>query len=203
MIANKLIYIGRLTKEVDFKVAGNNGTPVATINLAVDRNYKDSNGNKITDFFQLKAFRKTAEFLANYTSKGTLLAIEGHIRNDNYEKDGKTIYRDTYVVDDVKILAQPAGSGTQQPSNQNQQSQSQSQSNYGNQNYGGQDMNAGQQYGGNQQPDYQMQSNQQPQYNGNNSFGGQQNFGGNQQQYSQGNNNNQNYGMNPQDDLPF
>ncbi|MGL5330487.1 MAG: single-stranded DNA-binding protein [Peptostreptococcaceae bacterium] len=85
---NSVTMIGRTTKDVELKVLPN-GTNVATLNIAVDRSYKDKEGNKITDFFMCDCFGKTAEFASNYISKGRLVAITGEVHNNTYEKDGQ------------------------------------------------------------------------------------------------------------------
>ena len=99
---NKVILMGRLTKDPEIRY-GNDNRPVARYSIAVDRRYKDQNGNYPTDFFNLTSFGKTAEFVERYLRKGTKIVIDGEIRNNNYEKDGKTVYQDQIVANSVEF----------------------------------------------------------------------------------------------------
>lgn len=84
---NQIILIGRLTKDPELRYIPNIGTPVATFTLAVDRNYKDKEGNVQTDFIPVEVMGKVADFVANYITKGRLVAVNGSIRVDRYMKD--------------------------------------------------------------------------------------------------------------------
>lgn len=84
---NEIILIGRLTKDPELRYLPNTGTPVATFTLAVDRNYKDKEGNVQTDFIPVEVMGKVADFVANYITKGRLVAVNGSIRVDRYMKD--------------------------------------------------------------------------------------------------------------------
>ena len=84
---NQIILIGRLTKDPELRYLPNTGTLVATFTLAVNRNYKDKEGNVQTDFIPVEVMGKVADFVANYITKGRLVAVEGSIRVDRYMKD--------------------------------------------------------------------------------------------------------------------
>lgn len=84
---NQIILIGRLTKDPELRYLPNTGTPVATFTLAVDRNYKDKEGNVQTDFIPVEVMGKVADFVANYITKGRLVAVNGSISVDRYMKD--------------------------------------------------------------------------------------------------------------------
>lgn len=101
---NKAILIGRLTKDPDSRVT-QNGTAVCTFTLAVDRRFKDSSGEKQTDFIQIVAWRKTAELCSKYLHKGSLAGICGEIQTRSYEaKDGGKRYVTEVVSDEVQFL---------------------------------------------------------------------------------------------------
>ena len=85
---NNITLIGRLTVDPEPKVL-QNGTTSTSFTVAVDRNYKDKEGKKITDFIPCQTMGNTAEFVNNYLSKGRLVAIEGSLQIDRYEKDGQ------------------------------------------------------------------------------------------------------------------
>lgn len=76
---NKVILMGRICKDLELKYTPNN-TPVCAFSLAVDRDRKDANGNKVTDFLDCVAWNKTAEFMRSYMGKGQLIAIVGSIQ---------------------------------------------------------------------------------------------------------------------------
>ena len=91
---NKVILIGRTTKDIELK---GNETKVANFTLAVPRN-----GNKeVTDFISCVAFDKKAEILKEYVKKGNKVAIQGSIQISKYEKEGKTFYNTQVVVDEL------------------------------------------------------------------------------------------------------
>ena len=87
---NIVILMGRLTKDPEIR-ATRSGESVAGFDLAVPR------GADTTDFFKCSAFGRTAEFLEKYGRKGTKFVVQGALRNDEYEKDGKK-YKSTNIV---------------------------------------------------------------------------------------------------------
>lgn len=97
---NKVILMGRLTKDVDIKSVKNGETTLGSTAIAVDRGYKDKDGNKVTDFINLKAFGKTAENLAKYFGKGNRILIEGSLNIDATEDaDGNKKYYTNVIVE--------------------------------------------------------------------------------------------------------
>jgi len=102
---NKAILVGRLTRDVETQFA-NNGTALLKNNIAVQRQFKPKNADKYeTDFINIVAFGKTAEFIGNYFEKGKLILIEGHIQTGKYEnKDGNTVYTTDVVVDKANFI---------------------------------------------------------------------------------------------------
>ena len=81
---NNVTVVGRLTRAVDLRYTSN-GTAYASFTLATDRDFKNQNGEKETDFINCVMWRKPAENLANYTKKGSLIGIEGRIQTRNYD----------------------------------------------------------------------------------------------------------------------
>ena len=115
---NRVILMGRLTKDPELKQTPNN-ISVATFSLAVDRNYQSDKDNKQTDFINIVAWRHTAEFVGKYFTKGQLVAVEGSIQTRSYQdKDGnnRTVFE---VVADQVYFAEK---------NQNGENKSQSES---------------------------------------------------------------------------
>lgn len=85
---NKVILMGRICKDLELKHTPNN-TPVCAFSLAVDRDRKDANGNKVTDFLECTAWSKTAEFMHSYMGKGQLIAVVGAVQTRKWtDKNG-------------------------------------------------------------------------------------------------------------------
>ena len=102
---NKIILIGRIANDLDLRYTGN-GKAVLRITLAVDRPYKDSNGDRKTDFIICVAWGKLAETCAKYQHKGNLVCIEGSLEVRKYLKEGETKERfiSEVVADDIRFL---------------------------------------------------------------------------------------------------
>lgn len=83
---NKLIITGRLCRDPEVKAIGDNNM-VAKFTVAVNRNYKDKDGNRPADFIPCEAFGKTAEFISNYVNKGRLVEVDGEMRVDQYQNE--------------------------------------------------------------------------------------------------------------------
>ena len=83
---NKVILLGRLTAKPELRYTTNN-VPVAIFSLAVQRNFKNQDGNYDADFINCYAFRKTGELIAEHFDKGSKILVSGSIRVDNYEAD--------------------------------------------------------------------------------------------------------------------
>ncbi|GAA0817716.1 single-stranded DNA-binding protein [Clostridium tertium] len=100
---NKVILIGRLTKDPELNFAAGTGTAVTRFNLAVTRHFKKDE----TDFINCIAFNKRAEAIAQYLTKGRQLAVTGSIRTGSYDaKDGTKRYTTDIVVDSFEFIGQ-------------------------------------------------------------------------------------------------
>lgn len=118
---NKVVLIGRLTKDPELKFTPGTGTAVATFTLAVDRRVPNKNGQREADFVPIVVWGKQAESTANYMSKGKLMGVSGRIQTRSYEaKDGTRRYVTEVVADEVQFLEWGNGQGQgNQGSNQN------------------------------------------------------------------------------------
>ena len=112
---NKVILIGRLVRDVDLKYTASN-TAVATFTLAVDRGFKNANGEKVTDFIDITVWKQQAENCANYLSKGKMVAVEGSLQIRTYEKDGQKRKIAEVVANNVQFLSPRNEANGQQPS---------------------------------------------------------------------------------------
>lgn len=96
---NSVIIMGRLTRDPELRHT-QNGTAVASLTLACDRDFKPQNGEKETDFIDVVVWGKTAEFAANYFTKGRMAIVEGRLQVRNWQdKDGNK-RKSTEVVAD-------------------------------------------------------------------------------------------------------
>lgn len=102
---NKVILIGRLTRDPELRYTPSE-LAITEFSLAVDRRFKNAQGEKTTDFFRCKAFKQTAEFVNNYLKKGNLVAVEGRIElNEFTGQDGVKKYFTDIVCDQVQGLS--------------------------------------------------------------------------------------------------
>lgn len=98
---NKAILMGRLTKDPDIRYT-QGGTAVASFTLAVNRRFANQNGERETDFINIVAWNKTAEFVANYFKKGQQVGIIGRIQTRNYENnEGKKVYITEVIAEEA------------------------------------------------------------------------------------------------------
>lgn len=109
---NNVVVVGRLTRAVDLRYTSN-GTAYASFTLAVDRDFKNQNGEKETDFINCVMWRKAAENFANFTRKGSLVGIEGRIQTRNYEnQQGQKVYVTEVLAENFSLL-EPRNSTSQ------------------------------------------------------------------------------------------
>jgi single-strand DNA-binding protein len=101
---NKWIGIGRLTKDPTLKEVGSEKISVATFTIAVDRKFKNKDGDKEADFIPIVVWRKTAELCAKYLSKGARVGICGTIQTRKYESEGEMKYITEVVADEVQFI---------------------------------------------------------------------------------------------------
>ncbi len=98
---NKIFIMGRLTRDPELRRT-QNGTAVAGFALAVDRDYKNADGTKETDFIEVVAWRTTAEFVSKYFTKGRMAIVEGRLQiRDWTDKDGNKRRNAEVVADNV------------------------------------------------------------------------------------------------------
>jgi single-strand DNA-binding protein len=110
---NRTVLVGRLTKDPELKYLAN-GTPVATMTLAVNRPFSNQQGEREADFINVVVWRKPAENAANYLKKGSLAGVDGRIQTRSYEgQDGKRVFVTEVVADSVQFL-EPKQQGQQQ-----------------------------------------------------------------------------------------
>ena len=100
---NKAILVGRLTKDPELKTTGS-GVSVCSFTIAVNRRFKNAEGNYDADFINCVAWRQQAEFLSRYFTKGRMVGICGSIQTRNYERDGQRVYVTEVVADEINFV---------------------------------------------------------------------------------------------------
>lgn len=107
---NKVFLIGRLTRDPELKFTAGSGVAVTTFTLAVDRRFKNKDGQREADFINIVAYSKLAETLANYLKKGRLVAVSGRLEIRTFEgNDGQKKYYTDVVIDDFQFLEKKEG----------------------------------------------------------------------------------------------
>ena len=101
---NRVVLAGRLTKDPEFRQTAS-GVSVTTFSLAVNRTFKNKNGEREADFINVVVFRQQAENVNNYLSKGSLAGVDGRIQSRSYEnQEGRRIFVTEVVCDSVQFL---------------------------------------------------------------------------------------------------
>lgn len=105
---NKIFIMGRLTRDPELRRT-QNGTAVAGFALAVDRDYKNADGTKETDFIEVVAWRSSAEFVSKYFTKGRMAIVEGRLqirdwtdKNGNKRRNAEVVADNVYFGDSKK-----------------------------------------------------------------------------------------------------
>lgn len=117
---NSIVLQGRLTKEPELKYTSS-GTAVASFGLAVQRNFKNQQGDYEADFPMVQAWRKTAELIADHFHKGDEILIQGRLQTRTYDnQQGQKVYVTEIVADSFAFT-----SGRKQQNNQGMNNQGQ------------------------------------------------------------------------------
>ncbi|HES9049757.1 TPA: single-stranded DNA-binding protein [Streptococcus pyogenes] len=125
---NNVVLVGRMTRDAELRYTQSN-IAVATFTLAVNRNFKNENGDREADFINVVIWRQAAENLANWAKKGTLIGITGAIQTRNYEnQQGQRVYVTEVIANSFQLLE------SRNSQNQSGNFQTGNSSNYGNAN---------------------------------------------------------------------
>lgn len=100
---NRVELIGRITRDPELRYTSSN---IATtrFSLAVNRPFQSQSGEQGTDFINIVVWRKQAENVKKYCTKGSLVAVEGRIQTGSYERDGQRVFTTDVVADSVQFL---------------------------------------------------------------------------------------------------
>ena len=101
---NKVLLVGRLTRDTEIRYTSNEKA-VGNFTLAINRRFKNTNGEYETDFIDCVIFGKQAETMAQYTKKGDLIGVEGSIQKRTYEdKEKNKHYITEIMVEKITFL---------------------------------------------------------------------------------------------------
>ena len=101
---NKVELVGRLTKDPEIRLT-NNQTQFCGFTLAVDRRFKDANGERQADFINCVAWKERAVFIQKYFHKGNRIGICGSIQTRTYDdNDGKKVFVTEVLVDEIEFV---------------------------------------------------------------------------------------------------
>ena len=116
---NKVMLVGRLTRDPELRYStGENATATARFSVAVNRRFKNSEGNYDADFINCVAFGKSAEFVEKYFKKGMAIGLTGRIQTGSYtNKDGQKVYTTDVVVEETEFVESKGASSADNSNN--------------------------------------------------------------------------------------
>ena len=125
---NRTVLVGRLTRDIELKKT-QDGKSVANFTVAINRNYTNANGEREADFINCVAWGRTADNMATYVGKGSLIGVDGRVQTRTYDNaNGQKIYVTEVFADNVQFLeSKGANQATQQQTQQSQANTAQSQ----------------------------------------------------------------------------
>ena len=100
---NKAILVGRLTKDPELKTTAS-GVSVCSFTIAVNRRFRNAEGNYDADVINCVAWRQQADFLSRFFTKGRMVGVIGSIQTRNYERDGQRVYVTEVVADEISFV---------------------------------------------------------------------------------------------------
>lgn len=116
MSLNHVVLIGRLVADPELRTTSS-GISVTSFTIAVDRRFKNQQGERETDFIDIVAWRKTADLVSQYCTKGMKVAVDGSLQVRSYEaKDGSKRKAYEIVAENVQFLDRGGQSGTRSAS---------------------------------------------------------------------------------------
>lgn len=129
---NNVVLVGRLTKDPELRYSNSN-IPMVYFTIAVNRTFADQNGQRNADFIGCVVFRKQAENMARFLSKGSLIGVQGRIQTRNYQgRDGNQVYVTEVVADNVQYLETKSSTNRNQDNGFNSITFNQPQNNFSN-----------------------------------------------------------------------
>ena len=113
---NNTVLVGRMVRDAELRYTPQNQA-VATFSLAVNRDFKNQNGEYEADFINFQAWRGVADVIAQYCSKGSLIGVTGRLQVRSYEKNGERRYVTEVIAETVTLLEKRNNNQNNQNSN--------------------------------------------------------------------------------------
>lgn len=102
---NQVVLVGRMTKDPELNYVGQKGTAMVSFTVAVNRTFKNKDGEYEADFIRCKAFNKTAEIIGQYGAKGMLVGVTGNIQTGSYTNDnGDKVFTTDVMCNQFQML---------------------------------------------------------------------------------------------------
>lgn len=102
---NRIVLVGRLTRDPEMKILEDNNKVFTRITLAVDRPYKTSSGDKQVDFIPVVLWGKKAEIVSEYLVKGSIVSVTGRLQTRSYENsDGQRKFISEVIADEFQFM---------------------------------------------------------------------------------------------------
>ena len=121
---NKVILMGRLTKDPEMRYTNTNNIPVCSFSLAVERRFAKQEEEKQADFFPIVAWNKSAEFCSKYFTKGKKVVIVGRLQTRTWDDDeGKRHYITEVIAEETYFAESKKAEGSQMQQQSQQQQQ--------------------------------------------------------------------------------
>jgi len=111
MNLNKVIIAGRVVRDPESKTIANSASTITSFSVVTNHFYTTANKEKReeSEFHNCVAFGKLADTIATYIKKGQLILVEGRLKTNSWEKDGKKHYKTDIVVESMQMGPKPAG----------------------------------------------------------------------------------------------
>lgn len=114
---NKVVLVGRLTRDPEVRVFSN-GNPVANFTLAINRNFKNKDGNVDADFIPVAVYGRQADVIQKYVTKGSQLGVDGRIQVRSYDaQDGSKRYITEVIADRIELMGSRRDNNESSPVN--------------------------------------------------------------------------------------
>ena len=108
---NKVVLVGRLTRDPEVKMTSSQ-VQFVNFTIAVDRRFKDSNGQRQADFINCVAWRQTATFISSYFHKGSRIGVVGSLQSRSYDgNDGQKKFVTEVIVDEAEFVESSSTNG--------------------------------------------------------------------------------------------
>lgn len=120
---NQVVIVGRMTKDPELNYVGQKSTPMVGFTVAVNRTFKNKDGEYEADFIRCKAFNKTAEIIGQYGARGMLVGVTGNIQTGTYQNDkGDKVFTTDVMCNQFQMLEKKSSNQSSENNQNNKKS---------------------------------------------------------------------------------